>query len=398
MQLKILSILPTHIADSKTVCRLDSLQPGLGRSQRSSRLQLYSRWTRAKSTIINLQTSIYEPIQGWIQQPAIIRHRAPVRAKSAPAQQGRGSQHSNLAADLSTPLRSLCFKGTRLSQFGVDLSSTMSKNHFVGLTSHPTTARANTRWAQRNKGNQQEHGTSAEVNGSIIPGHDPDDRPTTVPSDSSLPNGHEPVVFGSASHEPGMSHRVKDRHSSSPTVNGGSSATLAARTQMTDRDNDTNREDTDIVETHLAGGELMDETRPTYQLPASLQPDPRSVSSLDHRTYALSYWKQWICPRLCGTRLLTLNLAIATGCGSSDPRRVASVVSLVLVTCRAHSSNACSSSMALSSWSYRRPAALECMHPVNVRSMPAVSSSVDVCNGITVLSVLCIRQRRGMHA
>ena len=89
-----------------------------------------------------------------------------------------------------------------------------------------------------------------------------------------------------------MSHRVKDRHSSSPTVNGGSSATLAARTQMTDRDNDTNREDTDIVETHLAGGELMDETRPTYQLPASLQPDPRSVSSLDHRTYALSYWKQ----------------------------------------------------------------------------------------------------------
>jgi len=75
-----------------------------------------------------------------------------------------------------------------------------------------------------------------------------------------------------------------------------------------------------------------------------------------------------------------------------------SVVGLVLDTFRAHSSNTCSSSMASSSWSYRRPAALKCAHPVNARSMPAISPLVDVSNGITVRSVLCIRQRRGVHA
>jgi len=150
----------------------------------------------------------------------------------------------------------------------------MSKNHLVGSTSHPTAARANTRRAQRNKGNQQEHGTSAEVNGSIVPRHDPDDRTTTVPSDSSLPNGHDSVVFGSASHESRTSHRVEDRHSASPTVNGGSSATLAAWTRTTDRD-DTNREDTDIVETHLADGGLngRDSTHiPTVSLASAGSP------------------------------------------------------------------------------------------------------------------------------
>jgi len=65
------------------------------------------------------------------------------------------------------------------------------------------------RRAQRNNGNQQEHGTSAEVNGFIVLEHDPDERPTTVPSDSPLPNGHEPVTFGSASHESGTSHCVE---------------------------------------------------------------------------------------------------------------------------------------------------------------------------------------------
>ena len=49
----------------------------------------------------------------------------------------------------------------------------------------------------------------------------------------------------------------------------------------------------------------MDETRPTFQQSASLQPDPQSVPSLDHRTYTLSYRKQLICPRLCGAELLT---------------------------------------------------------------------------------------------
>jgi len=78
---------------------------------------------------------------------------------------------------------------------------------------------------------------------------------------------------------------------------------------------------------------------------------------------------------------------VATGCGSGVSRHVASVVGLVLVACRVHSFDACSTSMASSSWSYRRPAALECAHPVNTRSIPAVSLSVDVSNGITVLSV-----------
>jgi len=129
----------------------------------------------------------------------------------------------------------------------------MSKNHFVGLTSQPTTAHANTRRAQRNRGNQQEHGTGAEVNGSTVPGHDSDEQMTTVPSGSSLPRGHKPVVFGSTSHESGTSHQVEGRHSASPTINRGSYVTPAAQTRTTDRD-DTNREDTDIVETQLAGG------------------------------------------------------------------------------------------------------------------------------------------------
>jgi len=44
-----------------------------------------------------------------------------------------------------------------------------------------------------------------------------------------------------------------------------------------------------------------------------------------------------------------LDLAVATGCGSGVPRCVASVVGLVLVACRAHSFNACGTSMASSS-------------------------------------------------
>jgi len=132
----------------------------------------------------------------------------------------------------------------------------MSKNHIVVSTLHTTTALVNMRRAQCKKGNLTEHGTNAEVNGSVTFDHDPDKWPTTVLHDTTLPNGHVSEIFGSASHESGTSYRAEGHLPVSPTANGGSSVALAARTRSTGLDDGTDWDEDDIVETRLAGGGL----------------------------------------------------------------------------------------------------------------------------------------------
>jgi len=116
----------------------------------------------------------------------------------------------------------------------------MSKNHNVGSTSHTTTTRTNAWRAQSKKGNHTEKGIHAKVNGSISLDHDPDERPTTGPNDSTLPNGHSPDVFGSTSHECGMNYQGEGHFPRCLTANGGSSATPALWTRSTDLDRGTN--------------------------------------------------------------------------------------------------------------------------------------------------------------
>jgi len=146
----------------------------------------------------------------------------------------------------------------------------MSKSHVVESTSHTTITCANARRAQRNKGNLTEQGACAEVNGSITLDHDPDERLTTVPHDTTLPNSHVSEVFGSASHssasrESGTCFRTEGRLPTSPTVDGGSSASLAAQTRSIGLNNGTDWDDNDMLETHLEGGGL--DQRDTANLP-----------------------------------------------------------------------------------------------------------------------------------
>jgi len=143
--------------------------------------------------------------------------------------------------------------------------------------------RVNTRRAQRKKGNLTEHGTSAEVNGSVSLEHDPDERPTTVPS-----------------RESGMSYRTEGHLPRVLTANRGSSAALAAWTQSTNLDDGTDWDKDDIVKTHLAGGGLngRDSTHlPSAKSPLGFEsglPNPPS-EQLEMAT----------CLRLCGIGLLT---------------------------------------------------------------------------------------------